>query len=84
MPTPSDVARFNKLLKSKEIIPGFSTKWKGSTQMCDVCRFMDKKDKPAEAVVDGKTTMGPWAKMCESHFVQYGIGLGTGRGQALV
>src|SRR5271168_160281 len=36
------------------------------------------------AVVDGKTTLGPWANMCQAHFEQYGTGLGTGKGQRLV
>lgn len=36
------------------------------------------------AVVDGKTRMGPWANMCQAHFRQYGVGLGTGKGQQLI
>jgi hypothetical protein len=36
------------------------------------------------AAVDGKTTRGPWAYMCETHFGQAGIGLGVGVGQRLV
>ena len=36
-----------------------------NTQLCDFCK--------AAATYDGKTTMGPWAFMCEEHFVQYGI-----------
>ena len=43
---------------------------------CDFC------DKPAYA--DGKTTMGPWAYMCKTHFDMYGVGLGLGKGQILV
>ena len=43
---------------------------------CDFCEI--------PAAVDGKTTMGPWANMCETHFTQYGVGLGTGKGQRLV
>jgi len=43
------------------------------------CNFCDK---PAH--YDGKTTMGPWAYMCEEHFKMYGIGLGTGKGQKLI
>jgi hypothetical protein len=38
--------------------------------------------KPAE--YDGATTQGPWAFMCEDHFLLDGVGLGTGRGQMLV
>lgn len=45
---------------------------------CDVC-----KDGTL-AKYDGKTTYGPWANMCESHFQLIGVGLGTGRGQELI
>lgn len=39
---------------------------------------------PVPAEYDGKTTSGPWAYMCEVHHLNYGVGLGTGRGQKLV
>lgn len=42
---------------------------------CDLCG--------EEAKYDAATIMGAWANMCESHFQQLGIGLGTGRGQKL-
>lgn len=32
---------------------------------CDFCN--------EEAVVDGKTKLGPWAYMCRRHFATYGI-----------
>ena len=32
---------------------------------------------------EGRTTMGPWAYMCESCFKKQGIGLGLGKGQKL-
>jgi hypothetical protein len=48
------------------------------------CNFCDSAGKKVEAVYDGKTIHGPWAYMCEEHFGQYGIGLGTGRGQRLI
>ena len=32
------------------------------------CDFCDKL-----AVMDGKTTMGPWAFMCQAHFDKYGV-----------
>jgi len=35
------------------------------------------------AVLDGKTTQGPWGFMCETHFEAVGVGLGLGRGQVL-
>ena len=43
---------------------------------CDFCS--------SKAAYDGKTRFGAWANMCEYHFVQHGIGLGTGKGQRLV
>lgn len=43
---------------------------------CDICG--------AEAAYDGKTTMGPWAYMCQEDFKWHGVGLGTGLGQRLV
>lgn len=43
---------------------------------CDFCT--------TPAHVDGKTVMGPWAYMCKFHYRQYGVGLGTGRGQVLI
>ena len=33
---------------------------------------------------DGKTNMGPWAYMCDTHFRAHGVGLGLGRGQRLI
>ncbi len=44
------------------------------------CSFCDPT-KPAK--YDGKTTMGPWAYLCEFHYNVFGIGLGMGRGQKL-
>ncbi len=45
---------------------------------CDFC------SDGTEADYDGKTKMGPWAYMCETHFQSMGIGLGSGKGQKLV
>jgi hypothetical protein len=42
---------------------------------CDFCG--------STAQYDAATSFGPWANMCEPHFKQYGLGLGTGRGQKL-
>lgn len=33
---------------------------------------------------DAKTRHGPWAYLCEADYAEFGIGLGTGRGQELV
>lgn len=49
---------------------------------CDFCKYEKGQDIPAE--YDGKTIRGPWANMCEIHFVLNGIGLGLGKGQRLV
>lgn len=35
------------------------------------------------ASYDAKTKNGCWAYMCEKHFEEFGIGLGTGKGQRL-
>ena len=48
---------------------------------CDMCA-QDGKREPA--AFDAKTTMGPWAHLCEEHFTLVGVGLGTGLGQRLV
>lgn len=42
---------------------------------CDFCS--------AAASYDAATRLGPWANMCNDHFKQFGIGLGTGVGQRL-
>ena len=36
------------------------------------------------AKYDAKTRRGPWAYMCEYHYFNCGMGLGTGRGQRLI
>lgn len=43
------------------------------------CDFCSRK-----AFVDGRTIAGPWANMCIFHFLQYGVGLGLGKGQKLI
>lgn len=47
------------------------------TPSCDMCQNGN------EAVYDAKTKMGPWAYLCQVHFEQFGVGLGTGKGQKL-
>lgn len=49
-------------------------------KFCDFC----KPVRLIVAEVDGKTTHGPWANMCEEHFERHGVGLGLGRGQRLI
>ncbi len=48
------------------------------------CDFCKSNEEDVEAKFDGKTQFGPWANMCKDHFDQYGIGLGLGKGQALI
>lgn len=48
---------------------------------CDLCMAAEIL---ATAAYDGKTTHGPWANMCRHCFEQFGIGLGTGKGQRLI
>jgi hypothetical protein len=46
---------------------------------CDFC----KDGTPAQ--YDARTTFGPWANMCSTHYLIYGpLRLGTGYGQRLV
>jgi hypothetical protein len=52
-------------------------------KLCDFCK-MQNTESTIEAKVDGKTWMGQWANMCRVHFVDYGIGLGLGKGQLLI
>jgi hypothetical protein len=52
-------------------------RWLSPREACDLCHI-DISDKP---FVDGKLVGGPWALMCEACHRQFGIGLGTGRGQ---
>ena len=42
------------------------------------CDFCGKTEK---VMYDGKTKLGPWANMCQPHYDENGIGLGTGKGQ---
>jgi hypothetical protein len=48
---------------------------------CDFCRSENHSRK---AKYDAKTKLGPWANMCEYHYLHYGIGLGLGKGQELI
>ena len=49
-----------------------------------LCDFDPCKVDKVQAQYDGATAMGPWGFMCESHFQQYGMGLGLGIGQRLI
>ena len=48
------------------------------------CDFCDAASTKTTANYDGRTTFGAWAFMCDAHFQQYGVGVGTGHGQKLV
>jgi hypothetical protein len=48
---------------------------------CDLC---SEAGLTTQAEYDAKTTMGPWANLCQEHFDDYGVGLGLGRGQKLI
>ena len=51
-------------------------KWLGDPGVCDICHESFNGE-----FVDGRTRIGPWAKMCTSCYKDYGVGLGTGCGQ---
>ncbi len=49
----------------------------------EYCDF--SHEHPVIARYDGKTKEGPWAYMCEAHWLSEGVGqLGTGFGQRLI
>lgn len=48
------------------------------------CYFCEMEGKTEPAEYDGRTDIGQWAFMCQHHFDQYGVGLGTGKGQKLI
>ena len=53
----------------------------GKIPHCDFCKEYSM-DNPA--TIDGKTTFGSWANMCDHHYKLYGVGLGLGVGQRLL
>jgi hypothetical protein len=57
------------------------TVWAEPDPKCDLCK---SKGVDRAAAYDASLTIGCWALVCEQHFQQYGLGLGTGRGQRLV
>jgi len=54
------------------------TLWRGVPPThCDLCcGFLG-----GEVFIDGKTQMGPWAKLCFVCWIDHGVGCGTGKGQ---
>lgn len=47
---------------------------------CDVCA---RRGFVKDARYDARLDFGPWANVCEEHFIAYECSLGTGRGQEL-
>lgn len=45
------------------------------------CQFCKKQPASGGIIIDGRTRRGPWAWMCDQCHEQYGVGLGTGKGQ---
>jgi len=48
------------------------------------CDFCKEAGTDTDAEYDGKTNIGPWANMCDTHWGQYGMGVGYGTGQRLI
>lgn len=55
----------------------------GDSVKVSVLPKCDIKKEHGDAEVDGATTFGPWANMCGACFDNFGVGLGTGKGQRL-
>ena len=53
-------------------------KWMGDVGRCEFCE-VDLNEE--EYFIDGATSLGPWAMMCETCHIRYGRGLGMGKGQ---
>lgn len=49
---------------------------------CDIHAVLLRKP-GVPATIDGKTVFGQWAFMCDACHPNYGVGLGTGKGQRL-
>jgi hypothetical protein len=48
------------------------------------CAICESRGRDVPARYDAKTVMGPWSHLCEAHFSEYGMGLGTSFGQELI
>lgn len=78
MASSEDMAKLDDLVSSGKIVQWESapmTKW----EECDLCGSVGQR-----AVVDGVTIRGGWAYMCRRCFEREGVGLGVGKGQALI
>jgi len=47
------------------------------------CNICSSRGRMVEAEYDAKVRNGGWAYLCKDHFVVYGMGLGTGKGQKI-
>lgn len=52
------------------------TYWSGNPGDCDFCQVTLTTE-----FIDGKTICGSWAKMCPVCAVDFGVGIGEGKGQ---
>jgi hypothetical protein len=85
MATNAEGAQVRRLIHDGKEVVGLAT-FDADPGKCDVClhtRHLPESVAPT-AVVDGKTTFGVWARMCPMCFQAVGVGLGVGRGQALL
>lgn len=48
---------------------------------CDIC---SQSGKNTPAKYDALLNLGGWGNVCETHFRQFGTGLGLGKGQELI
>ena len=62
-------------IEKKPIVRWLSRK----PEKCDLCKTPLRP--PEKFFYDFRTQMGPWGCGCEECFDQYGVGLGTGKGQ---
>ena len=58
--------------------PETTPAWLSPVEGCDLCQ---RPLTPMGVMIDGSTTVGPWALMCPTCHDLYGKGLGTGCGQ---
>lgn len=72
--------KFSNVFQPSEVKPEPHTEME--VRELPKCNFCKVNSTPA--AYDGKTILGSWGYMCDTHFQHYGIGLGLGKGQKLV
>ncbi|MFH0902962.1 MAG: hypothetical protein V2A73_20225, partial [Pseudomonadota bacterium] len=71
------------MLKAAGRLSGDATRLVAQSVPCDACRRATGTGMPA--LVVGRTRQGESGSyMCEEHFSQYGVGLGSGKGEVLI